>query len=192
LRDEALGRGAPPSPPRVTVEAPRLPEAAGPAAAPPARRLQRVEAPSGPVAVLHPAEGPEAWILRLHALADAGEGLSAIAWVSDLVEQEPMHAGLRVAAAALCARQQLDELALVHARQALFLEPEALVPNLLVALLMIRRGAQSGYVRQRLGKAEVACRGLPPDHRPPLTRATTAELQRLWREPHEPEHYAVL
>jgi hypothetical protein len=124
-------------------------------------------------------------------MASAGKLHEAIAHAADAVDAHPMDLGLRCAAAWLAAEGGLIEVASVHARQALFLQPDAAVPNLLVGALLIRQGQRGAYAQQRLVRAQAALAALPPDAQPPLSGGRTTEtLLAIVREPHDPKHFA--
>jgi chemotaxis protein methyltransferase CheR len=136
-------------------------------------------------------ELPEALAAHLYGMASAGKLHEAIAHAADAVDAHPMDLGLRCAAAWLAAEGGLVEVASVHARQALFLQPDAPVPNLLVGALLIRQGQRGAYAQQRLVRAQAALAALPPDAQPPLSGGRTTEtLLAIVREPHDPKHFA--
>ena len=125
--------------------------------------------------------------LRAQASVDPN---AAVAQVADLVDENPDDPALRCFAAARCAQVGHFDLALIHARQALFLKPSDALPNLLVGVLMGRNGTQVPYAQQRLRRARQLLEEMPPDRVVPLSdSATASELLRLLRAPHDSEHY---
>lgn len=150
------------------------------------------EAAARPVIATKPAPGQGVIAevladLRAQATVDPN---AAVAQVADLVDEHPDDPALRCFAAARCAQVGHYDLALIHARQALFLKPSDALPNLLVGVLMGRNGSQVPYAQQRLRRARQLLEEMHPDRVVPLSdSATASELLRLLRAPHESEHY---
>ena len=128
----------------------------------------------------------------VRSLMGSGKAQEAVAVLSDLVEADPMNAELRCLATFAAVTAGMNELAALHARHALFLQPEGPVPNLLVGALMLRQGQRSPYAQQRLVRARLALEGLPPGRAVGCAAGRTVDaLLRFVRDPHASDLFAI-
>lgn len=162
---------------------------ARPARAPAAVAPSRSAAPSAAPSPLGADQGTAE---QVRALLEAGKAQEAVAVLSDLVEAEPMCGELRCLAAFAAMAAGMIELAALHARHALFLQPEAPVPNLLVGALMLRQGQRGHYTQQRLLRAQRALEALPPGRSVGCAAGRTVDaLLRFVRDPHAADLFAA-
>lgn len=182
-------RSTTPAPASRASVAPRLPappvapsSLRPPALSRPAASARPIRVPSAPRAAveLEPvvAKVEPCAVCGLVEMSRAGQPRRALALLSDLVEEHPEDAQVRLGIVEVAHHLGMFEIAIEHARQAFFLKPDEILPNYWVGALLAITG-QSPFGRARLKKAERLLAGMDVAAPIPLSVGWTAgEIKR--------------